>query len=111
MKINPIAIQNYQTPTTRRETPAGVKPEAQEQSVPTQASVKIDPQQQAERSRLAIQPQQAAQADNLSPDELRAVELLFNRFQDTSRFGAGYGSNAAEESDEPGVGNLLDLKA
>ncbi len=110
MKINPIAIQNYQTPT-RRDNAAAVKPEQQEQPGSNLASVRIDPQLQTQPSRLAVQPQQINRAANLSPEEQRAVELLFSRFRDTSRFGAGYGTKAVEQSDEPGVGNLVDLKA
>ena len=110
MKINPIAIQNYQTPT-RRDNSVAVKPEAQEQPGASPASVKINPQEQAQRSRLAVQPQEINRAANLSPEERRAVELLFSRFRDVSRFGAGYSTKADEKSDEPGVGNLVDLKA
>jgi len=111
MKINPIGVQSYQN-LARRDNPAAVKPDGQDQSAKTVDALSIAPQEQPERPRMAVRPIQASYADNLSPEEQRAMELLFSRFHDTSRFGPGYAKDSqAAPTDDPGVGNLVDLKA
>jgi len=112
MKINPIAVQSYES-LIRRDNTAAVKPETQEQSAPASADkLNIAPQAQPERARMAVKPLQASYADNLSPEEQRAMELLFSRFRDTSRFGSGYAKASPKAAtDDPGLGSLVDLKA
>jgi hypothetical protein len=108
MKINPLAIQNYQQLIRRDGAPA----QAPEDRIPTANTtdrVRISPQEETTGSKLAIKPPTSTFAESLTPDEQRALNLLFDRFGDTKRFGQGYRHDGDNES-RGAVGRLLDVK-
>lgn len=102
MKVNPVAIQSYQSLTRSdkqaREIPGQDTPAGETRPVP------VEPQQSV-GSTLAVRGPQGTYADYLSDGEKEALELLFARFHDTGRFG-----HAASGATESTVGRIIDLK-
>ena len=110
MKINPIAIQSYQQTVLREQS----SPASNQEAVPqgkTERTVEIKPQDVAQRPRLAVTAPRATYADEITPEERRALELLFSRFRDPSRFGAGYAQGAADAGSISHLGAMVDVKA
>ena len=88
MKINPIGIQSYQQVNHQNNSGRTVAPE---QDVPRpEKPVTITPQPESAGSKLAIKTPGGNYAEFLTEEEKQALELLFTRFRDSSRFGAGY---------------------
>ena len=106
MKVNPVSIQNYQQ-TARREE-AG-KPTARPEQAAARATLGIEPQKELTGSKLAIKAPSSTYADALSPQEREALDLLFAKFRDGTRFGPSYGAGD-EGADEPTVGRVIDVK-
>ena len=112
MKINPIGLQSYQETAKRDNQPAGLDPSKLSSQSAAKDQVKILPQDEAQRSRMAVSAPRATYADNLNPEEQRAMELLFSRFRDTGRFGSGYASDLSGDDKPPAdLGGLVDVKA
>ncbi len=109
MKVNPIGIQAYEQLTQREQAP-GAPGEKQVQSTP-EKPVHITPQAEAASSKLAVKAPAGSYADFLSPEEKQALDLLFSRFRDSGRFGAGYAKDNSSAAETVTVGNLLDVKA
>lgn len=107
MKINPIGVQSYQEMIRRDQTPART-----DNKVGNNAAkpVTIAPQEETQRPKLAVRAPKSNYAQQLNPDEQRALDLLFTRFRDSGRFGSGYRAEAAE-ADEASLGHFVDLKA
>jgi len=108
MKINPLAIQNYQQLIRRDGAPAKAH-EDRAQSATTADQLRISPQEETTGSRLAVKPPTSTFAENLTLEEQRALNLLFDRFGDSKRFGPGYRNDGDSESNGS-VGRLLDVK-
>jgi hypothetical protein len=107
MKINPVGIQSYRQLGTSPRRPE-TESDATEQSRAA-ASMTISPQDRTDGSRLAVKAPQTDFAQALSEEERVALELLFNRFRDASRFGPGYEATATANT-ESGVGRFIDVK-
>lgn len=100
MKINPVAIQSYQQ-VERRDNQAANRAQ-QQQGEAVQSNVTIEPKESTS-SKLAVKGPSGTYADYLSPEEQKAMELLFSRFQETGRLG----QNA---QDEKALGRMIDVK-
>ncbi|MFH1687344.1 MAG: hypothetical protein ABIE70_07460 [bacterium] len=112
MKINPIGLQSYQESVRRDNQPTNADPSQVSPQPTTDKTVKIRPQDEAQRSRMAVRAPRSTYADNLSPEEQRAMELLFSRFRDAGRFGPGYVADpGTTDQATPGLGGLVDVKA
>ena len=112
MKINPIGLQSYQEAVKRDNQPAGLDPSKLTSQPAPKDLMKITPQDEAQRSRLAVSAPRATYADNLNPEEQRAMELLFSRFRDTGRFGPGHaGDSNGDDKPASNLGGLVDVKA
>jgi hypothetical protein len=61
-------------------------------------------------SKVAVKVNKGSFADFLTPQERTALELLFSRFSDRSRFGLGYADESLPESDGNDLGNIVDVK-
>lgn len=107
MKINQIGIQSYQQ-LNRRDTQPQSSQDATTRPV-SDGAVTIAPQAEGSGSKLAVAAPQSY-AEFLSADERKALDLLFARFKDTGRFGANYKADAAAETADPAVGQLIDVK-
>lgn len=103
MKINPIGIQSYQQIPKRDEA---VIPNTAQQEQP--ANVTIEPKNAVAKSPLALRAKAGNYADSLTTDERRALELLFSRFKDPSRFSMN--NRAEAESSDAGLGQVIDVK-
>lgn len=108
MKINPIGIQSYQQ-TTRRDNAAVSSQTDQTRDAAVERQLSITPQRETEQSRLAVRAKNGNYADSLSPEEKQALEILFSRFRDASRFGGGLAQDAPGQ-DSHVLGNLIDVK-
>ncbi len=108
MKVNPVSIQSYQQ-VARREQPAQPQVKS-EQDGSVKNSVAIEPQKNLTGSKLAVKAPSGSYADYLSAEEKQALEVLFNKFQDNSRFGSGYRANADNAKPEATVGRIIDVK-
>lgn len=111
MKVNPIGVQSYQELVKRDQAPAPKPQQEAEASKDMIKPLNIKPQDEAQRSRLAVKAPRASYADNLSEAEQRALDLLFTRFRDTGRFGPGYKTGDETGGDDSPVGNFVDVKA
>lgn len=111
MKVNPIGVQSYQELVRRDQTPAQKPQQDVEAARDTIKPLSIKPQDEAQRSRLAVQAPRPSYADNLTEPEQRALDLLFSRFRDAGRFGSGYRTGEESGGDESPVGNFVDVKA
>lgn len=109
MKVNPVGIQTYQH-VTRREN--DTRPAIADKAADSrQTQVTITPQDDTAVSSLAVKGPRGSYAEFLSPEERQALDLLFNRFRDSGRFGPGYNRNENSEDASQSVGNLIDVKA
>jgi hypothetical protein len=109
MKINPIGIQAYQQ-LTRQQRADSPQVEKQDKSVANR-QVTIAPQGQQDESQLAVRPANGSYADSLSAEERAALDLLFERFKDSERFGPGYSRQAGQSQGEARIGTRIDIKA
>jgi len=103
MKINPLAIQSYQSPNTARPQ-AEPKPAAQPGN---NERIVITPQAETQKSALAIKAAPADYGSLLTEPERRAMEALFARFKETGKLNGVAGSS----SESPGgLGQIVDIK-
>lgn len=110
MKINPLGIQSYQQVEKRDNSAAQTALDnlkTQEKTVETK--VKLDPQDRLTGSKLSVQAPKGSYADMLSVEERQALDLLFNKFKDSERFGAGFDISKPAINKQT-VGNLVDIK-
>lgn len=108
MKINPAGIQSYQQVTTNnRSQNAGMIKKDQQL---TEATLSIAPQEETFGSKVGVRATGVGYGEMLTADEKKALDLLFNRFKDSSRFGAGYLGNEANASGNSPLGNMVDVK-
>ena len=107
MKVNPLGIQAYQQLGQDRQSSlaTGVKtPRAADQKVI------IEPQAPVTRSALAVKAPAGSYAKFLSAEERQALDMLFAKFSDTSRFGTAY-ANKTEDADSGGtLGRIVDVR-
>jgi len=108
MKVNPLGIQAYQhlNRPDRQPNEAGGSRIGQ---TPEQKVV-IEPQATVARSPLAIKAPSGSYAKFLSVEERQALDLLFARFSDTSRFGAGYTADTEKTESDAGLGRMVDVR-
>ncbi|MFQ5499586.1 MAG: hypothetical protein ACE5FH_07930 [Candidatus Zixiibacteriota bacterium] len=107
MKINPVGIQSYQQLIGQKR--ATEQPREQTAQNEVARDLSISPQEQA--SRVAVKAPSRTYAEFLSTEERRALEILFDKFQDSGRFGPGYARGGATENDRERLGTILDVKA
>ncbi len=106
MKINPIGIQSYQQ-LNRQNQPQAPAQKAEDTGV--KESVLIEPQTSLKKSAVAIKGPSGNYAQYLSTEERQALDLLFSRYADSARFGAGFKADQ-ETADSPTVGSVVDVK-
>jgi len=106
MKINPLGIQAYQQVVQERQAPTtGARtPRTAEKQVV------IEPQGAATRSSLAIKAPTGSYAKFLSAEERQALDMLFARFNDTSRFGTAYAKGTEETESGSTLGRVVDVR-
>ncbi len=104
MKINPVAIQNYQQ-IPRRENPTAPQADGANSATVDQRLV-IEPQTESTTSRLAVKAPDGNYADFLTLEERKALELLFSRF----KYGARAGAVAETPANDAALGRLIDVK-
>ncbi|UCD63431.1 MAG: hypothetical protein JSW34_11880 [Candidatus Zixiibacteriota bacterium] len=109
MKVNPVAIQSYQQ-TVQRENRVAPQTPQQAGSEEPGKKVKIAPQSEGSESRLAVRARVDNYTDMLTPEEKSALDMLFSRFRDSSRFGQVYQNRMASEQDNPLIGGMVDVK-
>jgi hypothetical protein len=108
MKVNPLGIQAYQH-LTRQDKPAADRPD----SAITRAGedrVVIEPQPSVTKSALAVKAPSGDYSKFLEPEERQALDLLFARFSDRSRFGPGYTAETNAADQNSGLGRVIDVK-
>ena len=108
MKINPIGIQSYQqTAQQPRHSAIGSDPSGQ---TVDSSKVSIPVQEEAGTSRLAVKLPNENYGKFLSTEERQTLDLLFSRFRDASRFGAGYTRDMEAGNTGQTLGQVVDLK-
>ncbi len=106
MKINPIAIQSYQQVNNRNSQSAQKANDAN--LLKADEKVTIKPQETG-KSKVAVKAQNSSFADYLSPEEKNVLDILFNRFKDTERFGGALQADI-QQTKENSLGQTIDLK-
>ncbi len=109
MKIDPVGIQSYQQVTKRDQQAAPMAPESQERQL-AEARVTIEPQREIATSKMAVKAPAGQYAEFLSVDERKALDLLFSRFRDGSRFGPGYSNGSETTATDVHIGRIIDVK-
>jgi hypothetical protein len=105
MKINPLGIQAYQQVVQERQAPTGART-----SQAAEQKVVIEPQGPATRSSLAVKAPSGSYAKFLSAEERQALDMLFARFNDTSRFGAAYTKGTDDSESGATLGRIVDVR-
>lgn len=108
MKINPTAIQTYQQVTHR----PLARPAQDQQGAESveQRNLTITPQETTAGSELAVKAPEGTYAQYLSDAEKAALDMLFERFADSGRFGAAFTRSSDEASQGKTLGKLIDVK-
>jgi hypothetical protein len=107
MKVNSVNIQAYQQIGRREQS---VPPKADgEQKQPAQ-HVAIEPQSKLTGSKLAVKAPSKSYAEVLTPEERQSLDALFAKYRDSGRFGTSYQAESAQETAEPTVGRIVDVK-
>jgi hypothetical protein len=108
MKINPLGIRAYQHLDRQdRSTVADTQVQSQET---TDSTVLVEPQSSVQKSALAVKAPSGSYAKFLSPAEREAIDMLFARFGDSTRFGSAYNEGSENtESNNVSVGRLIDV--
>ncbi|HWR83006.1 MAG TPA: hypothetical protein VN285_06870 [Candidatus Deferrimicrobium sp.] len=109
MKINPVGIQAYQQ-VDRRSFPTG-SPAEGEALHQNDRTFTISPQAPEAVSRLAVRPLKGNYSDVLTPEERRALELVFAHLRNSARFGAAYERDIDAAGEGTTLGRIIDLKA
>jgi hypothetical protein len=107
MKVNPLGIQAYQQ--MNRSDRTSSEASASRASLPTEQNVVIEPQSGVSKSAVAVKAPAGSYAKFLSAEERQALDLLFTKFSDTSRFGSAYAAETSEAATEQ-LGRLVDVK-
>jgi len=108
MKINPVGIQSYQQLTGHDR--AASRPESGPKTDKADPRVSITPHDTERVSALAVKPTGSDFSQFLSDEEKSALELLFNRFKDQDRFGAGYRNDTQSTMRQGNLGSVVDVK-
>ena len=107
MKVNPLGIQAYQQ-VNRSDRPTS-EAAASRTGQTNNQSVVIEPQATVSKSALAVKAPSGSYAKFLSPEERQALDLLFARFSDATRFGSAYAAKSDDGGGEQ-IGRLVDVK-
>lgn len=108
MKVNPIGIQSYQQLANRQQQTEKSSADLLEKT--TNQPVSIPAQDETSESKVAVKVTAGNYSDFLTTEERDALELLFNRFNDSSRFGSGYQTDIKAEAKEKSLGTFVDVK-
>lgn len=109
MKINPAGILNYQQSVQRQDGATGRRTDASTLSN-ADVTTSIAPKQTT-RSELAVKAEAGSYARQLSPQERQALDMLFAKYHDSGRFGAGYQEDIEAAGETAPLGNWIDVKA
>lgn len=108
MKINPIAIQSYQQSSsqtlTQREIIKNDNTKAEE------ANLTITPKDEMDSSKLAVKVNSDNFAKYLSTEEKNALELLFDQYRNSDKFGSSYNADIKKPAPDKTLGSLVDIK-
>jgi hypothetical protein len=107
MKVNSLGIQAYQQ-VNRSDRQTSNATNLRTGSTADQ-SVVIEPQSTVSKSALAVKAPSGSYAKFLSTEERQALDLLFTKYSDATRFGSAYAADAQETSGET-LGRLVDVK-
>ncbi len=107
MKVNPLGIQAYQQ-VNRSDRPTSDAASRTGQT--NNQSVVIEPQSTVSKSALAVKAPSGNYAKFLSSEERQALDLLFAKFSDSTRFGSAYAAASEEASGGEQLGRLVDVK-
>lgn len=108
MKVNPIGIQSYQQ-VNRQDRPATASAEATAHQK-TEQKVVIEPQAKLTKPALAVKGPSGDYSQYLSGEERIAIDQLFARFRDASRFDSNGECKTGGKEDENNLGRLVDIK-
>jgi len=107
MKINPLGIRAYQH-LERQDRPTLAENQAPAREA-AESTVLVEPQSPVSKSALAVKAPSGSYAQFLSPAERQALDLLFAKFGDSTRFGSAYNEGADNTETRAGVGRLIDV--
>ncbi len=108
MKVNPLGVQAYQQlmrherPTADRSEPS-IKGAGEEKVV-------IEPQPSVTKSAIAVKAPTGNYSKFLSVEERQALDLLFARFSDSSRFGPAFAAETESSDAGSNLGRVVDVK-
>ena len=107
MKVNPLGIQAYQQVNRSDRQPSNATLRT---SQTADQSVVIEPQSTASKSALSVKAPSGSYSKFLSTEERQALDLLFTKFSDATRFGSAYAADSDEVAGTEQLGRLVDVK-
>lgn len=115
MKVNPIAIQSYQKivpKETQQQNPVDIQAkERSDVAVISDDKVTIKPTALTSGSQITVRATNGSYADLLTTQEKQALDLLFDKFRDSQRFGTSYQANNDQSAGKSrNLGQLVDVK-
>lgn len=108
MKVNPLGVQAYQH-LARQEKPTADRSENAITGSGVEKVV-IEPQPSVTKSALAVKIPKGNYSKFLSPEERQALDLLFARFSDSSRFGSAYVAETENSDQSANLGRVVDVR-
>lgn len=108
MKINPLGVQSYQQLARKDQTET--IPKDNKAAEPGNQTLAITPQAETAGSRISVSAAKGGVAEQLSPEEKQALEILFARFKQTERFGPSYRKESSPSNENSTLGGMLDVK-
>lgn len=100
MKINPLGIQSYQSPTTTRP-----QTEKKPGTTPNDAKEVVTPQPEGTPSAVSIKATPTDFGSLLTEPERKAMDALFARFKENGKATGNVGSEI-----DRGLGKFVDIK-
>ena len=108
MKVNPVGIQTYQHLAHQEKTPASSTEKSANEAA--ERKVMIESRSPLEKPAVAVKGPSGDYSQYLSGEERQALDLLFTRFKDGSRFGPGYQTDNNNTDRENALGRVVDIK-
>jgi hypothetical protein len=108
MKISPVNIQSYQQPPGNDRANAASKSE--KKTLSPAEKVAIEPRVRKVGSELAVKVSAGSHAEFLSPEERRALDMLFGKYADSIRSGSASGIDTDARNAEELIGRIIDVK-
>jgi hypothetical protein len=110
MKVSNLPIQPQPGSTRNDRLTQRTPTDAYSQPERSAETVSIRPQPEKAVSALAISAPKGSFSEFLSVDEKKALDMIFAKYNDPSRFGQAYNRDSSATTETATVGRIIDVK-